>query len=209
MSPRPLKLLALTVLAALTAGCPKPPPPAPPPEPVAEAAPPPPKCEAFSEKCAARGDTRAKITGSTLLFTPVAGWIYAQQSSSTVAQLSESGAALAFLGIDVDPKDAKKEVATKDAALAELFKQVGLNPLKRKVPWKKSDDKKAYGTVKVEFWQLEEPGNRGGKKGVLLIVAAQLAEGKSAVGVGFVPEDDKTAADAAILQSIGSLGTGK
>ncbi len=44
---------------------------------------------------------------------------------------------------------------------------------------------------------------------MLLVVAAQTADGKNAVGVAFVPEDDKTQADAAILTSIQSLGTGK
>ncbi len=210
MSPRPSKLLALTVLAALAAGCPKPPPPAAPTEPAADAAPPPPpKCEAFSEKCASKDDTRATITGSTLLFTPPAGWIYAQQSSSTVAQISDAGPVLAFLGVDFDVKDAKKEVATKDAALAELFKQVGLTPLKHKVPWKSAPNKDAYGDVKVEFWQLDEKGVRNAKKGVLLVVAAHLADGKSVVGVGYQPDDDSTAADAAILKSIGSIGSKK
>src|SRR5689334_3464858 len=104
MASRTVTLAALTTLAALSAGCPKPPPPPPPPEPVA-ATPPPPKCESFSEKCIAAGDTRAKITNTALVFTPASGWVYAQQSSATVAQSSDSGPVIAFLGIDVDVKD--------------------------------------------------------------------------------------------------------
>jgi hypothetical protein len=206
MPPRPLKILAMAALALAAAGCPKPPPPPPQPDATPAPPPPPPKCEALSEKCAATADTRAKITNSSLIFTPAPGWIYAQQSSATLAQSGDAGPALAFLGIEVDAKDAKKEVATKDAALAELVKQLGLSPLKRKVSWKKPDDKKSIGPFKVDFWQLEEGGVRGAKKGPLLVVAIPISDGKGAIGVGFVPDDDKTAADAAILKSIESLG---
>ncbi len=213
MSLRPLKLAALSILAVLFAGlatgCPKPPPPAPPPEPVVVAPPPPPKCEAFSEKCEGKPDTRAKITNSTLVFTPAAGWFYAQQSSSTVAQSSDAGPALAFVGIEIDAKDARHEVAVKDAALNELCKQLGLSPLKRKVAWKKPDDKKIIGPLKADLWQLEEAGVRGVKKGPLLVVAGSTVDGKGVIGVGFVPDDDKSSADVAIMKSIESLGIAK
>jgi hypothetical protein len=202
-------LVTLTALSALAAGCPKPPPPVVIPEPTVQAPPPPPKCEAFSEKCVASGDTRARVTNSILVFSPAIGWIYAQQSSSTVAQTSDQGPAIAFLGIDIDPKDAKKEIAAKDAALAELAKQIGLSPLKRKVPWKKPDDKKAVGQLKLDLWQLEESGVRGTQKGPLLVVTGPTGDGKGVVGLGFVPDDDKSSADVAIMKSIESLGTGK
>jgi hypothetical protein len=210
MASRSVVLASLTALAALAAGCPKPPPPVAPPEPIVQvAAPPPKKCEAFNEKCVGTVDTRARITNSTLVFSPAAGWVYAQQSSSTVAQTSDSGPALAFLGIDIDPKDAKKEIAAKDAALAELCKQIGLAPLKRKVPWKKPDDKKIVGALKLDVWQLDESGVRGAQKGPLLVVTGPTPDGKGVVGLGFVPDDDKSSADVAIMKSIESLGTGK
>jgi hypothetical protein len=200
-------IAALAVLAGLAVGCPaKPPPPPPQPEPTAEP-PPPPKCESFTEKCESKPETRAKITGSALVFTPAAGWIFAQQSSSTVAQASELGPGIAFLGIDLDPKDVKKEIAAKDAAIVELCKQLGMTPLKRKVAWKKPDDKKVVGALKLDLWQLEESGLRGAKKGPLLVVAGQVSEGKGIVGLGFVPDDDKSSADVAIMKSIESLGT--
>ncbi len=202
---RSLKSLALAILVAASVGCAKPPPPEPPPE-APPPPPPPPKCESFSEKCQSKADTRAKITSSDLVFSPAAGWIYAQQSSSTLAQASETGPAIAFLGIDYDAKDAKKEVASKDAAVTELSKQLGLTPLKRKVSWKKPDDNKTISGMKVQLWQLEEAGVRGLKKGPLLVVSATAADGKAVVGLGFVPDDDKTAADVAIMKSIESLG---
>jgi hypothetical protein len=211
MSPRSLNLPALVALVAVVAGCPKPPPPPPPPAPTVEpvAKPPPPKCESFSEKCAATADTRAKITGSDLVFTPAAGWIYAQQSSSTIAQASETGAGIAFLGFDADPKDAKKELASRETSLSELFKQLGLSPLKKKVNWKKPDDTKSVGTLKISLWQLEEKGVRGTTKGPLVVVAGPTGEGKGIVGVGFFPDEDKSGADDAILKSIESLGKPK
>lgn len=205
MSSRPLKLLAMAALALAAAGCPKPPPPPPQPEP-APAPPPPPKCESLGEKCTSKAETKAKITNSGLVFAPATGWIYATQSSCTIAQAPDAGSAIAFLGIDVDPKDAKKEVAAKDAALAELVKQVGLPPLKRKVAWKKSDDKKAIGTFKVDFWQFDEAGPKAGKKASILVVSVPTAEGKDVIGIGFVPDDDKSGADAAIMKSIESVG---
>jgi hypothetical protein len=208
MSLRPFKTLALALLVAASVGCAKPPPPEPPPE-APPPPPPPPKCESFSEKCQSKPDTRAKITSSDLVFTPAPGWVYAQQSSSTLAQSSETGPGIAFLGIDFDAKDAKKELASKDAAVTELSKQLGLTPLKRKVSWKKPDDNKTIGGMKVQLWQLEEAGVRGLRKGPLLVVAATAADGKAVVGLGFVPDDDKTAADVAIMKSIESLGKGQ
>lgn len=207
MSPRlpSLSILALTALAAFAAGCPKPPPPEPPSAPAEP--PPPPKCESLGEKCEAKPDTRAKVTNSSLSFTPALSWVYAQQSSATIAQASEVGPAIALVGVEIDPKDAKRDQMAKDAALMELMKQLGLGPLKRKVSWKKPDDTKVIGAMKIGLWQLEEAGMRGTKKGPLLVVAGPTGEGtRGVVGVGFVPEDDKSQADVAIMKSIESLG---
>lgn len=192
------------MLAALAAGCPKPPPVVPPPDPAAEP-PPPPKCESVSEKCQAKPTTAAKITGVSLAFTPALGWIYAQMSSATIAQASETGPAIAFMGFDGDPKDAKKDAAARDTALGELAKQLGLAPLKRKVNWKKPDEAKTIGTMKIGLWQLEE-AQRGPRKGPLLLVVGATGDGtKELIGVGFVPDTDNTQADAAIMRSIESL----
>lgn len=203
-----LRPLALAALAALATGCQKPPPAAPPEPPAGApaAAPPPPKCESLSEKCTAKADTRAKITNSDLIFTPAPGWTYAQQSSATVTQDSDGGPSLALVGIEIDLKDAKKEVAAKDAAVAELVKQLGLAPLKKKVGWKKkSDAQETAGPINIDLWQPEE-GVRGTKKGPVLIVAATAGDGKVVVGVAFDPSDVNNPADKTILASIKSLG---
>jgi hypothetical protein len=204
-----MKILALAALAAASAGCPKPPPPEPPPPPAevkAEPPPPPPKCESISEKCQGKPDTKAKITNSELVFVPATGWIYAQQSSSTIAQTADGTSGIVFLGIQFDAKDFKKEAATRDAAIAELVKQLGVAPLKRKVNWKKPQKDEAIGTLKMQLWQLDEPGMRGAKKGQVLVVSAPAGDGKVVVGVGYVPDDDSSGADVAIMKSIESLG---
>jgi hypothetical protein len=202
---------ALLALTSVIGGCENLQPAAapPPPSTAAAAAPaplPPPKCESLSEKCASTPETRTPIANSTLVFTPAAGWFHAHLPSASVAQASEAGPAIAFLGIDVDAKDAKKDATAKDMALAALVKQLGLEPLKRKMSWKKPDDKKAFGGVKAELWQLEEAGVLGAKKGPLLVVAASTGDGKGVIGLGFVPDDHKSSADVAIMKSIESLG---
>jgi hypothetical protein len=122
-----------------------------------------------------------------------------------MAQASDAGSAIAFLGIEFDAKDAKKEAAVRDAAVAELLKQLGLAPLKKKVGWKRSDKDETIGGMKVQLWQLDKAGVRGTKTGPLLIVSAQAGDGKAVLGVGFVPDDDKSGADDAIMKSIQSL----
>jgi hypothetical protein len=206
MLPRPTRIFASLLFAALVAGCPKPPPPPPPP---AEPPPPPPKCESLGEHCAAKADTRARITSSEVEFSPAETWIYAMQSSATIAQVDDSGPAIAFLGVEVDPKDGKKDASYKDAALTELCKQLGLAPLKRKVNWKKPDDTKVLGPLKLGLWQLDEAGVRGTRKGPLLLVAGPTSDTKGVVGIGFVPDDDKSQADQAIMKSIESIGKPK
>lgn len=193
-------------------GCGNKPPPPPPPSPSAQPeAPPPPKCEDLKEKCSAKGDTKAKIASTSLVFVPTSGWTYAQLSIATIAQTSEDGACFAIMGYDGDAKDAKKDAAARDAALAELAKQLNLGQIKKKplVNWKKADDNKTTaGDVKVGLWQVEG-GTRGAKKGPLLIAAGPIEGGKGVIGLGFVPSDDSSGADQAILKSIESIGKDK
>ena len=75
---------------------------------------------------------------------------------------------------------------------------------KKKIGWKKSAQTKDVGPLKVELWQVEG-GVRGGKKSPLLVFATVLPEGKSVLGIGFVPDDDGSNADAAILKSMESI----
>jgi hypothetical protein len=209
---RPSTPLALLAVAALALGCGSKPPPKPV-EPVAattqpEAKPPPPKCEKIDEHCDAKADTRARVAHAELYVTPVVGWVFAQGDATTVAQASDSGAAMAFVGYDED-KDAKKDAAARDAAAAELFKTLGVEskPAK-KVPWKAPNSPKGTGDLKLDLWEITSGYARGAKKGTVVVVAGSIGDGKGVIGVSFAPADDKSADDA-IIKSFESLGKAK
>jgi hypothetical protein len=207
------RLGALVALVVLTAACskhkPPAPPPTPPPPPAAEAKaevapPPPPKCEALEEKCAATADTKATIAKTDLVFQPPSGWTYAQTAGATLAQAGDVAAVTTVVGYDAgDPKD-KKADANRDAAFEALQKLVNVG-LKKKVNWKKKpDDKRAPGGLQVSLWQVDG-ATRGDKKGPLLIFSAPLDANNVLLGFGFVPDDDNSGSDAAIMKSIDSL----
>ena len=156
---RTLWLYTALASAALVLGCgakkpPKPPEPTtvePAPE-LAERAPPPPKkkCEALDEACKALAGTKARVPHGPFTIEPVSGWIYAQLETATVAQTSPTGPCLAAVGFDPgDAKDAKKELANREAALEVAVKEAGLTLPKKKVGWKKPDEKKDVHGLKV------------------------------------------------------------
>jgi hypothetical protein len=197
--------------ALALAACSKPPPPAPPPEPKDEWSapppapkPPPPKCEALEEKCAAKEGTKAKIAGSSLVFTPVKGWKYAMTAEATLALPEEVGSALAILTFDVEPK---KEKEARDKALDALAGKLGITLPKKKPNWKDTSHKRTIGKLEANLFQIKEV-KREGKAGPLLIVAAALPDGRGLMAVGFVPADDSTSADEAIMTSFDSIRPG-
>ncbi len=205
---RPFPFAASLAIAGLAVACsstppPQPPEPEPPPPPKAEVKPPPPKCESLDEKCEGGSGKKAKVVGVPFTFEPASGWTYAQEEKVSIAVSGEGGPALVVLSHDAG--DSKTEGANRDAALEELVKRLELTlPGKKKVGWKKPAEVKNVGDLKVSLYQIEG-AKRGDKKGPLLVFAAPLPEKKAMLGVGFVPEDDQTSADAAILQSIESL----
>ncbi|WP_437565026.1 hypothetical protein [Sorangium sp. So ce542] len=201
--------LALSAAAALAAACSSPPPPQPvTPEPPVTAAPPPPPppapkpCKALDEQCQAEESTRAKIAGSSLVLTPVKGWTYAQGESATIAQAADEGPALATA--QVDTGEGKQAAEKRDAALDALAREINVTLPKKKVNWKKPDDVKEISGRKIGLWQ-KEGAARGTKKGPLLIFADAGKDGEIVIGLGFVPDDDSSGADATILQSIESI----
>jgi hypothetical protein len=214
MAPRFLFVPLLGASLALVAsfGCgPKPPPKGPDLSDSAEvdAGPPPPKCEALDEKCAATAETHAKIAHSDLVFAPVTGWTYAQGAAVSVAQASDTGPAMAFVGFEGDAKDAKKDAAARDAAFDELTKSLGIeNKPPKKVAWKKADNPKAIGEMKLDQWVIDKGWTRGGKKGALVIVAGVIDGAKGVMAIGFYPDDDKSADDT-IPKSFESIGKAK
>ncbi|WP_437668588.1 hypothetical protein [Sorangium sp. So ce131] len=201
--------MALSAAAALAAACSSPPPPQPEaPAPIATPAPPPPEpappkpCKALDEQCQAEESTRAKIARSSLVFAPVKGWTYAQGESATIAQAADEGPALATAQVDVG--EGKPATEKRDAALDALAQEIKVTLPKKKLNWKKPDDVKDIAGRKIGLWQ-KEGAARGTKKGPLLIFADTGKEGEIVIGLGFVPDDDTTGADATILQSIESI----
>jgi hypothetical protein len=208
---RPFTSVALLTVAALAIGCgskplPKPvEPPAPTVEPEVK---PPPKCEKLDEHCDAKADTRARVAHAELYVTPVVGWVYAQGDTATVAQASDSGPVMAFVGYDED-KDPKKDAIGRDAAMLELLKTMGVeNKPAKKIPWKTPKAAKAIGDLKLDVWEIEAGYARGSKKGTVVVVAGSIGDGKGTLGVSFAPNDDKSADDA-IIKSFESLGKAK
>jgi len=171
---------------------------------VVKAPPPPPKCESLDEKCASKGDkTFAKVKGADLVFTPAEKWMYAQGDAQTIAQASEEGAVVVF-GAYTPDKDAKKDTAARDAALAELVKAATLTlPKGAKVNWKQKPDNQEVNGIKLNVWNM--PGaERAKKKGTLLVLQASLADDKALLALGFAADDDE-AGMGAVSKAIESI----
>jgi hypothetical protein len=200
-------------LAALfSMACSSTPPPQPPdpvdttPEPPPPPKPRPKKCETLTDQCEGGNGKKARIPGAELTFQPAEGWFYSQEEAQTVMQTSDSGPAVALLVYETgDPKTEPN----REPAVKKLLERLAITaPPKEKINWKKAAGTKDVGSgpkiMKVSLWQLEG-AMRGDKKGPWLIFAAQLVGGKSLLGMGFVPDDDSTSADALILKSIESI----
>ncbi|MDC0749345.1 hypothetical protein [Polyangium mundeleinium] len=166
--------------------------------------PPPPKCESLDEKCAAKKDTTATVKSAKVLFQPAEKWVYAQGESQTIAQASEEGAVVVFGSYTAD-KDAKKDTAAREAALAELVKTTTVTlPKGYKVNWKKPDNVQEVNGVKLNVWTAAG-SERGKKKGTLLVLQAPLKDGEPALlGLGFAADDDE-AGMGAVSKAIESI----
>jgi hypothetical protein len=199
-------------LAALSSfACSSTPPPQPP-DPISTPEPPPPppkprpkKCETLLDKCEGGEGKTARIPGSELKFQPAEGWFYSQEEAQTVMQMSDTGPGVALLVYETgDPKTEPN----REPLVKKLVERLAITPPKEKINWKKPAVTKDVGSgpkiMKVLLWQLEG-ATRGDKKGPWLIFASQLVGGKSLLGMGFVPDDDSTSADALILKSIESI----
>jgi hypothetical protein len=207
-----VRIPACVVAAFVVAACSAKPPPAQskptpdPPAPKVEAPAPPPKCEAIDDHCVAKEGARARVVDSGLTFEPPAGWEYAQQKDAAIA--TSSGASLAMTTHDIgDPHDLRKQLTLRLAAFDALLKVMGVTPPRARYFWMKAPEMvKTIGALKVTLWQLDG-ASRDKSKGPLLIVAAPLSATKALIGAAYVPDDDKSGADAAILKAIDTLKT--
>jgi len=204
MAHRLWKLPTLLAALPLFAACGSPPkPPPPPPTEKTEWEDPPasakvaPKCEALTEKCAAKSGTSARVGATGFGVTPIEGWTYAQGEAILVAQKSAEGAAMAATGFDVPtPANKKTEAANRKAALEACAKEINVTLPKKEPTWTKPADTTESAPSKMNLWGMEG-ASRGDKKGFLLVFlpATPLPEGKSVIGIGFIPEDDEAAGD--------------
>ncbi|MDI3286023.1 hypothetical protein [Polyangium sp. 15x6] len=169
-----------------------------------ETPPPPPKCESLDEKCAAKQGTTATVKSAKVVFQPAEKWTYAQGEAQTIAQASEEGAIVVF-GSYTPDKDAKKDAAAREAALAELIKTTTVTlPKGYKVNWKKPDNTQEVNGVKLNVWTAAG-SERAKKKGTLLVLQAPLKDGEPALlGLGFAADDDE-AGMGAVSKAIESI----
>jgi hypothetical protein len=188
----------ITTCVLIACAAPKPPPPKPaPPSPAVE---PPPKCDDLAQGCTVKPGSRAKI-GATATVELPHGWTYAEESTLAVAQSAAASIAITTQEI----KDAKKETAARDDAFKQLTSKLAITLSGKNASWPKKPQRTTnVGSLKVALFQLDA-AERGGKKGPLLLFTTKLKEGVILVGAGFVPDDDATNADAAILKCIDSL----
>jgi hypothetical protein len=157
----------------------------------------------MDEHCVAKDGARARIVDSGLKIEPPPGWEYAQQTDALVA--SQGGASLAVTTHDVgDAHDLRKQLTIRLNAFDALLKAIGVKPPGARFFWMTQSQAKKVGDLKVTLWQLEG-ASKEKTKGPIIIFAAPLPNNKALLGVGYVPNDDKSGADQAILKAIDSL----
>lgn len=197
--------IGLVVTLAL-AGCAEPPPPdtAPQPEPLPEPEPPPPaKCEALSEGCEADAGTEAPIPGTSYVFAPPPGWIYAKTADATVAQKSDDGAV--FVITSFESTSAAGSLSKKrDELFASLTDTVSLTASTASLG--KENQTSEMAGLLMSLW--ERPGGkRGDNEGAVLVFSAPVDD-DHIFGFGYAPSDDSggTAAILDALQSVKKSG---
>jgi hypothetical protein len=161
-----------------------------------------PKCEALREACVANEESRATIHPAEWTLKPPVGWTFAQEGDGAVALAP--GAAFAISSYQAAA--GKKEAAARDEAFARVRTKLSVKLAStKKLPWaKKPDQVMTVGTISVALYQMDG-ATREAKKGPLLVFLAPLPDKRFLIGAGFVPDDDATDADHAILKTIESL----
>jgi hypothetical protein len=166
--------------------------------------PPPPKpqtCDDLARGCVAKGGLRAKIGAAPWTVQPPDDWTYAQEPTLAIAVAKTAGFAVTTQ--EVEGK--KHETTARDEAFARVTEKLAVKLAAKKINWPHKPHKTStVGTLKLSLYQLES-AVRDGKKGPLLVFTSKLGDGHLLVGAGFVPDDDETNADTAILKCIDSI----
>jgi hypothetical protein len=155
----------------------------------------------MNESCTGQGGTLARIRKSGFSIAVPDGWTYAQGDDATIATAHNAVFAITTYEAGAD---AKAAAANRDGAFDALVKLLGISPPKRKVAWTRPSKKSKVGEIELSLWQADDV-TKEDKKGPVLIFAAQLPDKSWLLGAGFVPADDATDSDKAILGSIQSI----
>jgi len=142
--------------------------------------------------------TLARVKRSGFSIGVPNGWTYAQTDDATV--MTSNDAMLVASTFDLVASEANRE-----GAFAALVNLLGVSPPKHKIAWATPAKKVKVGALDVSFWQADDV-TKGLKKGPVLLVGIELPDKTWLLGAGFVPSDDKSDADKAILGAIESIG---
>jgi hypothetical protein len=144
---------------------------------------------------------KATIVKTDWTIEPPSGWTYAQQQDATIAILGE-----ASFAVVVYAPEPKKETASWEKQATEVAGklEVAMATKKKLTMPKKPAIVKPVGTLKVNLYQFDG-ATHATRKGPLLVFSTELPDGKALLGAGFVPEDDTSKADEAILKAIESI----
>jgi len=153
----------------------------------------------MSEGCIGQNGTFARVKRLGYGLGVPNGWAYAQTDDATV--MTSNDAMVVVSTFDLVSSEANRE-----GAFAALVNLLGVSPPRHKVVWASPRKKvRVASGLEVSFWQADDV-TKGLKKGPVLLFGAELPNKSWLLGAGFVPDDDKSDADKAILGSIESVG---
>jgi hypothetical protein len=152
----------------------------------------------MSEGCTGQNGTVARIRKSGLGIEVPNGWTYAQQPDATIISFND-----AMLAVSTFDQGAASE-ASREGALAALVNLLGVTAPRHKVAWARPSKKSRVGTLELWFWQADDV-TKGLKKGPVLLVGTELPDKTWLLAAGFVPDDDKSDSDKAILGAVESI----
>jgi len=201
-------VLAVVATSFGPIGCSKPKPPPQPksdpiPDPAPEPPPPPPSCEALDEVCEADENTLLPVPGTSLVFTPPAGWSFAKLEKVTLVQ-KEEGGAIIIIGSHPLEKNGFKRVQARSEYARGLLDEGELKT-PQQLQLNRPQEQDEVGEVRLGKWIALDTA-RGDRKGELLSFAGPSEE-QEVVGVAFAPDDDEEAIGA-ILDALKTLHTG-
>jgi len=155
----------------------------------------------LEDGCIAGPGSRAQLEGPGFTVELPPKWRYAQ--GSLIFAVADGS----VLAVTAQPQEANKaDRVRRDDALAVLIREMKIELPKKKLVWpKKPDHIVDAGDYQVALYQFESVA-REARKGTLLIFSINPPNDDGLLGGGFVPDDDDSNADRAIMRAIRSIG---